>query len=356
MRAAERDQAGRPLPDGRGSDSRAWIRRQLLRWYASHRRDLPWRRTLDPYRIWISEVMLQQTRAQTVIPYYENFLRQFPDVHALAAAPEDEVLACWSGLGYYSRARNLLKAAGAIVHEHGGQFPRDPQMAQSLPGVGRYTAGAVLSIAYGVPMPVLDGNVARVLARLCAMPLSIRNAPGKAEVWERSGALLSRRRPGEFNQALMELGATVCLPRQPLCSSCPIRRDCKAHASGQVEKFPVLARKASPVRHSLMTAIVRDRAGRLMLVQRPPTARWLRGFWELPLWKKDPLKPAPDGIFLREKLGDIHHTITTNHLEVEVFAATLRGRSTPPGARWIARADLHRQPVTALTRKALSIL
>src|SRR5580700_932140 len=203
----------------------AGIRRRLLAWYGKHKRDLPWRRTEDPYRIWISEIMLQQTRVAAVIPYYERFLALFPDVSALASAPEQDLLAAWAGLGYYSRARNLQKAARAIVEL--AQFPTDYAALRDLPGVGDYTAAAVASIAFGMPHAALDGNVLRVLSRVAAERGDIKSQVVRRRLGALADTLLDRRRPGEFNQAMMELGATVCLPKQPMCVRCPIQLHCQ---------------------------------------------------------------------------------------------------------------------------------
>jgi A/G-specific adenine glycosylase len=202
------------------------LQRRLLAWYRRHRRDLPWRRTRDPYRVWVSEVMLQQTTVKAVVPYYESFLRRFPDSGALADAREDDVVAAWSGLGYYHRARNLQRGARHVRDQHAGRFPKTLEAALAVPGVGLYTASAVLSIAYGLPLPVVDGNVRRVLARVEALrgPKWRKDGPyyNRAQEW------LDAREPGDWNQALMELGATVCAPRRPACPVCPLREDCRA--------------------------------------------------------------------------------------------------------------------------------
>jgi A/G-specific adenine glycosylase len=273
----------------------------------------------------------------------------------LAAAREEKVLACWSGLGYYSRARNLRKAARVIAREHGGAFPRDLRHAEALPGVGRYTAAAVLSIAYALPVPVLDGNVARVLSRLYAVRADPKTARGKALLLQRAAALLSPRRPGDFNQAMMELGATMCLPQQPRCVACPLRKDCIAYRQGDVDRFPATARKARPVQRRLVAALVRDHRGRYLLLRRPRGAARLGGFWEVPLWERAEANGAPPGIVLKERIGAVRHTITNNRLEVEVFAAVLTGCQTPESARWFAPSALHEHAVTSITRKALGL-
>ena len=333
------------------------LRRKLLRWYDRHRRPLPWRTTHDPYRIWISEVMLQQTRVPVVIPFYETFLRRFPTVEALAAADEQTLLACWSGLGYYSRARNLRKAAQVIVSEHGGRFPTDMRAALELPGVGAYTAAAVLSIAYNQPLPVLDGNVARVLSRLFALEETIRTASGKRNLYAKAQALLCAQRPGDFNQALMELGATICLPEQPHCDLCPVRTKCLAHCSDEIARYPLREPKASPVVRRFTVAAVRDKAGRYLLVQRPETAPWMRGFWELPMWEEGSSGLSNgNGVHLDHCLGHFRHSITSNRLEVAVFAARADSALPLRKQKWASLDRFLRLPVTTVTRKALRLL
>ncbi len=315
--------------------------------------------------------MLQQTRVQAVLPFYERFLRLFPNVGRLAAADEQRLLACWSGLGYYSRARNLKKAARMIVREYAGSFPSDLRAALRLPGVGEYTAAAVLSIAYGVPLPVLDGNVARVLARLYALPDDPKTARGKQIRRQWADALLSRRRPGDCNQAFMELGATLCLPRQPRCRECPLRSHCLAFQRNQVEKYPAVRRKSKPVTRRFTTALAFDPAGRVLLVRRPRTAKWMGGFWELPMWEGSSRKGATrqrnrqqslhrnkeprNGIRLGNLLGHVQHTITSNKLHVAVYAARMDRRVVAPRERWVSLRQMNQLPVTTITRKALRL-
>jgi A/G-specific adenine glycosylase len=249
------------------TDLRAF-RRRLLQWFRRHRRDLPWRRTKDSYRIWISEVMLQQTRVAAVIPYYHKFLARFSTVRALARAGEAEVMKYWAGLGYYSRARLLHRAAKGIVARHAGRFPRDPDAAIKLPGVGRYTAAAVLSIAYDVPLAVLDGNVARVLARLGAVRGDLRAPERWRSLEARAADLLEARAPGDWNQAMMELGATVCTPRAPRCGDCPVARGCRAFAQGLTALIPEKRGKRATVRVRIAAAVMLDPAGHTILVRR----------------------------------------------------------------------------------------
>lgn len=242
------------------------FRKALLGWFRCRRRAMPWRGTRDPYRIWVSEVMLQQTRVAAVAPYYKRFVRRFPEVGALARAREAEVLRHWAGLGYYRRARHLHRAAREIVARHGGRFPRRLEDALALPGVGRYTAAAVLSIAYGEPLAVLDGNVARVLARLEAARGKLRAPRPWRRLEARAQALLDRRAPGDWNQAMMELGAVVCLPRAPRCTECPVAGWCRARALGIAERLPARRAKPATMDVELAAAILLDRAGRTLLI------------------------------------------------------------------------------------------
>src|SRR5580658_3387328 len=240
----------------------AGIRRRLLAWYGKHKRDLPWRRTEDPYRIWISEIMLQQTRVAAVLPYYGRFLARFPGVQALAEAGEQDLLAAWAGLGYYSRARNLQKAAKNIVER--GEFPRDHSSLRELPGVGDYTAAAVSSIAFGLPHAVLDGNVARVLSRLAPELGDIKSDAVRKRLRAFAGVLLDRKQPGEFNQALMELGATVCVPKQPLCGDCPVRLHCQARQQGLETQLPLNGARPSASRREKHLLVI-EKAGKVLL-------------------------------------------------------------------------------------------
>ena len=341
----------------------ATLRRALLAWYRKHRRDLPWRRSQDPYRIWISEVMLQQTTVQTVRPYYEAFVGRFPTLGGLAAAPLEDVLARWSGLGYYSRARNLQRGAQAIQREHGGTFPRDLERALSIPGVGPYTARAVLSIAYGVRVPVVDGNVRRVLARVLAL---------RGKAWRSdkpylapAAALLAPRAPADWNQAVMELGATVCRPREPNCPACPLRRFCRSRAEGLVSQIPEARLRRESQRVEVAAALI-EHAGRVLLVQRV-AGPLMAGLWELPQTSlasrgRDDLETelrARHG--LRVKVGaplcTVRHAITYRRIQASVYAARLL-RPLPRRAglfRWVRRDELTGLPLSALTFKLLGL-
>ncbi len=256
------------------------LQKSLLNWFHQHARDLPWRRTRDPYAIWLAEVILQQTRIDQGLPYFERFIAAFPTVHDLAAAPHASVMKLWEGLGYYSRARNLHRAAKALVNEHGGRFPESAAALKKLPGVGDYTAGAVASIAFGQREPVVDGNVKRVLARLYAIEESIDLAPVTRRLWGIAREIVPGDAPGDFNQALMELGARVCAPRSPSCQQCPVRRRCRAHQQGKQDLLPVRnAKKAAPHQQRIVAVITRR--GRYLIGQRPPSGL-LGGLWEFP--------------------------------------------------------------------------
>ena len=321
------------------------ISRLLLDWYAQGHRDLPWRNTSDPYAIWVSEIMLQQTRATAVVPYYQRFLERFPTVATLAAAAEEDVLALWSGLGYYSRARNLRRAAQHIAAS--GGFPRDYAAIRALPGIGDYTAAAIGSIAFDLPFAVLDGNVLRVVARVANDAADISIARTRERFREIAQGWLDTREPGHFNQALMELGATVCLPRNPLCLVCPLAGRCRARQEGTAGQLPVKLRKAEPVRLNGTLLVVRNR-GRILLRQRHAAASRMAGFWDLPA--PEDLPAATLGV----RIGEIRHTITHHHYTLEVRRAT----AVLPDAdafRWFTTAQLAEIPFSTTARKALHL-
>jgi A/G-specific adenine glycosylase len=257
----------------------ARARHSLLSWYDIHRRELPWRDASgerpDPYRVWLSEVMLQQTRVETVRGYYPRWLERFPTLESLAEAPLEEALKAWEGLGYYSRARNFHRAVREVVDRYGGRVPREPEVLRALPGVGRYTAGAVASIAYGQPAPVVDGNVRRVFARWLDLP-----RPTEAALWRLAGSLVAGDRPGDLNQALMELGAVVCTPRSPRCEACPVQRFCAAYRAGTQAQRPA-RRAARPLPHEDTAVAIVERDGELLLTRRFVESR-LGGLWEFP--------------------------------------------------------------------------
>jgi A/G-specific adenine glycosylase len=309
----------------------AVLRKKLSQWYARHRRDLPWRRTRDPYAICISEIMLQQTRVAAAIPYYERFLARFPDAEALAEASEDEVLTHWSGLGYYSRARNLRKAARLITDQ--GAFPSDYAGILELPGIGAYTAAAVASIAYGLPHAVVDGNVRRVIARL--------TNDASVDVQAAADRLLDHKDPGCSNQALMELGALICLPRAPLCLACPVVNQCGAYKHGTQEELP--PKKARPaVERIERTLLVIRRDGKILLT---PSSR-VRGFWDLP----EPFK----GARLGSRIGVFRHSILNRQYNFQVWEAL--ARVVPDGSRWWVRSAQDEIPLSTTSKKALRCL
>jgi A/G-specific adenine glycosylase len=323
------------------------VSRALIDWFERVRRDLPWRGSTDPYRIWVSEIMLQQTRAQAVIPYYLRFLERFPTVETLAAAPDTEVLRLWAGLGYYSRARNLRKAAMAVVKR--GGFPRDYDRLRELPGIGDYTAAAIASIAFHQPHAALDGNVLRVVARVENDPSDIGSSRTRERFRRTAQEWLDPRSPGDFNQALMELGATVCLPRNPQCLLCPLRDPCAGRAAGSAGQLPVKLRKNPPVAVEAAVLIVRRR-GRILLRQRPAGDRRLAEFWELP--SPADLPEAAVG----EPLGTVGHSITHHRFTISVQRAKLPGNwILRQPFSWFHPPDLCGIPLTTITRKSLAV-
>jgi len=319
-------------------------RRLLLAWYQTARRELPWRATRDPWRILLSEVLLQQTRVSAVVPYYDRIVERYPTPAALAAAPEADFLALWSGLGYYARARNLRRAATAIAER--GSFPETYDEIRALPGVGDYTAAAVASIAFSLPHAVLDGNVIRVLSRLTAERGDVASSPVRVRLLETAQRLLDPRRPGDFNQALMELGATLCLPRTPQCLLCPLHEHCEARALGIQNELPVKLRKRDAVKLAVELLLV-EKQGRILLRQRGSHESRLAGFWELPEAR---LLPAAARL---ERLGSFRHSITNSDYTIEVWSAALV--KAPKGFRWIKNSTLAALPLATTARKALEL-
>lgn len=311
---------------------------RLLPWFAAARRDLPWRREpRDPYRVWVSEVMLQQTRVEVVIPYYRRFVRRFPTLRALASAPLDDVLALWSGLGYYARARNLHRAAQAC----GGRLPPTAAELRALPGFGPYTAAAVASLAFGEDVALVDGNVARVLARVFAL-----DGDARARAWKIAPGLLPRGRSGPFNEALMELGATVCAPRSPGCPRCPLRDTCRG--KDEPERYPAARpRPARPLLEWRALALTR-KDGAVLLARRPGRALF-GGLWDLP-------RERPEGIRVHGKLvrrGIVEQTLTHREVRVSIEAAHASGTPTTDQVRWVAPDGLAALGLSSLARKSL---
>ncbi len=352
----------------------ATFRKQLLVWFRQFQRDLPWRRTRDPYRVWLSEIMLQQTRVAAVIPYYERFLKRFPNLHALAAAPEEEVLRLWSGLGYYSRARNLQKAAQQIVAKHEGEFPARLEDALALPGIGNYTAAAILSIAFEEKHAVLDGNVARVLARLGAVRGDLRASRRWQELQESADAYLGTKSPGDWNQAMMELGATLCAPKSPRCLLCPVAQFCEGHKLGIADFLPEKRKKRATVEIHLAAAVFADEHGCTLLLP-PPEGQSTESLVDyVPtlasnLWHFPTIPVAGDPVVrLRGHLrilvdkkqngrlhfvpaGKVRHTVTYRAITVEPFRISVKKLPHIKGAERVPLHEITVLPVSNLTRK-----
>ncbi len=357
----------------------------LLAWFDRHKRDLPWRSPgrpadppPDPYAVWISEIMLQQTRVETAIPYYRRFLARFPDVASLARADEAEVLALWSGLGYYRRCRGLLAAARAVVAA-GGRLPCRARELEVLPGIGPYTAAAIASIAFSEAVPVLDGNVVRVLCRYAARPAGAGRSADRAALLELATTLLDRRRPGDSNQALMELGATVCTPRAPRCPACPLAASCRGRAQGTPESYPAPAKRASVERVRQIVAFV-EAEGRLLLFRRSAEAGQLASLWEFPAVEledsRSPRAALAAEARLAERFGGrwtlgaeivhLRHAITTRSFTIAVRRAAFEvvgnelaegaGAASGSGAEpgWWSRAELAGLPLTGVAKKLLA--
>ncbi|THE12854.1 A/G-specific adenine glycosylase [Bacillus timonensis] len=257
------------------------FRKDLIGWFENEQRDLPWRQDQDPYKVWVSEIMLQQTRVDTVIPYFENFISKFPTIEALADADEEKVLKAWEGLGYYSRVRNLHAAVKEVAQEYGGKVPNTVEEISSLKGVGPYTTGAILSIAYGVPEPAVDGNVMRVLSRILSVWDDIAKPKTRQLFEDIVRELISKENPSAFNQALMELGALICVPGNPACLLCPVREHCKAFAEGVQKELPVKSKKKAPTAVSMAAVVLQDEEGRLIIHKRPEKGL-LANLWEFP--------------------------------------------------------------------------
>jgi A/G-specific adenine glycosylase len=335
------------------------IRQKLLGWYDKAARDLPWRHTRDPYAVWVSEVMLQQTRVETVIPYFQRFLKSFPTPHALAEADEDTVLSHWSGLGYYRRARLLHAGVREVVAQYGGTVPEDGEARRALPGVGRYTAGAIGSIAFDKEEPIVDGNVTRVLARLLRVKTPVGTSATTNRLWEEAARLVPGERPGDFNQALMELGATLCTPKQPRCESCPVAQECAAFAHGEVDRLPVPRARKAPTEVKLAAVVATrgrgaDREVWLVKGDQP----LFGGLWGLPMAQESArtvLREA--GLQARlgsEPVGEVEHVLTHRRLRIDLYrASAARGKES--GTRRLFTAnDLETVGISTLTKKLLA--
>ncbi len=367
----------------------------LLKWFAANARDLPWRRTFDPYAIWISEIMLQQTQVKTVIPYWERWMRELPDAAALAAAPQDKVLKLWEGLGYYTRARNLQKAARVVMEQHGGTFPCDFAAVLELPGIGRYTVGAICSIAHDEPTPILDGNVIRVLTRLFGIGENPREKKTNERLWQLAEALVQQAadgrallpqrpnitaarqrrptgmeenacaRPASFlNQSLMELGALICSPRQPRCEDCPVQKQCVARREHRVASLPNLGPRASVTARRFL-AVAAERNGRWLVRQRPAGVVNAH-LWEFPNVE---LPVEGDGVIAAAKkligahrglklLTQVRHSITRYRILLEAFQAEAAAKASAVRAdeRWLSLDELDHLAFTSAHRRVLAKL
>jgi A/G-specific adenine glycosylase len=346
----------------------AAIRRRLLAWFRRHARDLPWRRSRDPYTIWLSEIMLQQTRVETVRPYFERFVKAFPRVEDLATARIDRVLKLWEGLGYYSRARNLHAAAKQIVKQFNGAFPQRAEQWQSLPGVGRYTAGAIASIAFGERAAVLDGNVKRVLTRVYDIGDSIDRPATQSQLWQIAEHLVPKQRPGDFNQAMMELGATLCTQRSPQCLLCPLQTSCRSFAAGTVEQRPVRNEKKAVPHYDIVAGAIR-RNGRYLIGRRQPGGL-LGGLWELPGGKVESgethkqalrreIKEETDlDVTVGQLIAEVAHAYSHFRITLCVYACTPKSGDARPlyhtDLKWVPKSRFSRYAFPAATLKAFA--
>lgn len=331
----------------------------LIQWYQLHKRDLPWRETDDPYNIWVSEVMSQQTRVDTVIPYYHRFINTFPDVKSLASADRQKVLKLWEGLGYYSRCRNLHEAAQDIINRYDGEIPSDYDEIISLKGVGPYTAAAVLSIAYQKKYAVVDGNVLRVLARYFGISDDIRNQSVKNQIQEYANELISEDDPGDFNQALMELGATVCKPIQPECDSCPVSVDCKAYQTAQTDILPYKSPAKKIPHYEIAVGLIVNIKGELLIALRPDNGM-LGGLWEFPGGKKERYESLKETVAreMKEELGvDVNvfqkmkvlkHAYSHFKITMHAYWCTIRNGTPQPKSSekiaWVSMKEIDHYP------------
>jgi A/G-specific adenine glycosylase len=376
---------GNAMAEGRARELSALERRKarrlpppLIKWFSDDARDLPWRRTLDPYAIWVSEIMLQQTQVKTVIPFYRRWMKSLPDVQSLSRASSQRLHKLWEGLGYYTRVRNMQKAARRICRDHAGRFPEQFEDVLALPGIGRYTAGAICSIAFNQPAPILDGNVIRVLTRVFGIAGDPKETKTNARLWQLAQALVSaaagpvrnskvvNRKPplpcSDLNQSLMELGATICTPRNPTCPACPIRRSCVARRDNLIEQLPAArARPKTTLRH--MQALILQCGNRYLTVQRPK-GTVNGGLWEFPSIEVDrnvtqpPSRISGIPIANSERLGTVRHSITRYRITVDVYHARLthRQRSGDSARRWITVRESKQLPFSAAHRRIADTL
>ena len=340
---------------------------KLLAWYDIHKRTLPWRGQPSAYAVWISEIMLQQTRVEAVIPYFEKWMRLFPNVQALAQASEHDVLNAWEGLGYYSRARNLHKAAKIVAEQYNGEIPRDLDELRKLPGIGRYTLGAIASIAFGMDMAALDGNIKRVYARIFDLTEPVDSPAGEKILWELAEKYLPKGRAGDYNQALMDLGATICIPKTPRCLICPVMKLCKARQNGTQNQRPVMKPKKE-VPHYVHGAGVIVEKRKVLLAQRPSTGL-LGGMWEFPNGRVigDPAKELPKALKTGYKLrvgrtrgkdilGVVQHGYTHFKVTVYVYQCDLIWMPERTNLKWIPLKDLDEYPMGKIDRKIAKMI
>jgi A/G-specific adenine glycosylase len=342
------------------------FRKPLIRWYEKHARDLPWRRTCDPYRIWISEIMLQQTTVAAVIPYFERFLDHFPTVHELAQAQEADVLKLWEGLGYYSRARNIHKAAQVVVERHAGVFPTDLPALQELPGIGRYTAGAIASFAFDQRAPIVEANTLRLYTRLLGYDGDPRSKPGQQLLWSFAEAILPKTQPGRFNQALMELGASHCSPKAPDCDKCPVSGFCAAFRDQTQSTIPQLAKRAEITAVTEASIAVRRKLAYL-LRRRTATERWA-GLWDFVRFEiaSDDVSQIIElvqqqtglNVELGPQLAELIHGVTRYRITLKCFTADAVSGTLLSGQewQWVKASDFHEFPLSVTGRKFAKLL
>lgn len=346
------------------------FRRRLLKWYRANARDLPWRNTHDPYRIWISEIMLQQTQVETVKPYYGRFLKTFPNVRKLAAAKETQVLRLWEGLGYYRRARQLHAAAKQIVAEHKGKFPDTFEAVQALPGIGRYTAGAILSFAHDQQLPIVEANTLRLYSRLLAMHEDPRRRSGQDRLWEFAAAILPRTKCGEANQALIELGSQICRPKEPLCETCPVVANCAAFRDGCVEAVPMKAGKTNYENVTEAAVVIRHQ-GHVLLRQCQATERWA-GLWDFPRCRVELKQNAArkreiattlqdligHGVRVGELIATMDHAVTRFRISLLCYEGELfhSDKVLSPSQEWVSLDELEEYPLSVTGRKLSRLL
>ena len=332
------------------------FQKQLLSWYDKTKRDLPWRRTKDPYKILVSEIMLQQTQVDTVIPYYERWIKRFPDFQTLACAKEPDVLKFWQGLGYYRRAKMLHRNAKEICSNHKGLLPRDIPALMTLPGIGRYTAGAIASIAFHQKAPLLDGNVIRILTRINAISKNVAEKSTLDLLWKTAAIILPESRTGDFNQALMELGATVCFPRNPNCARCPVSKLCSAHQLGKEESFPVKSPAAKMTKLKEYAFVLRNRKNRLLVKKQKAGERW-QDLWTLPHFSK--LETGLKSLELKENslknLRTDKHGFTRYQITLHTFVSTKPVNiAAEEGYRWMNKEEIKKMTFPAVYQKILN--